>query len=95
MFPEPGTFIPTPEQLALREARRLKKQRTATNTGVASTPMNNEKGQIIARPWLTVPGNFSNAVRPVRIMTWNVRSIFLYRCAQHSVVQTYDQSSPC
>ncbi|KAH9984669.1 Endonuclease/exonuclease/phosphatase [Russula compacta] len=78
MFPQPGTFIPTPEQLALREARRLKKQSATTNTGVAP-PVNNEKGQIIARPWLTVPGNFSNAVRPVKIMTWNLLAQCLVR----------------
>ena len=81
----PGTFTPTPEQLALREARRLK---AATNA--ASTPpkslVNNEKGQIVPRPWLTVQDShtLANATHTAKIMTWNVRNFVFCSCV-HSV----------
>jgi hypothetical protein len=83
MTTESGTFTHTPEQLALREARRLKKERAATNAGVsaASSPsldilVNGVTGRIIERPWLAVQGSRPNAPRPARIMTWNVRELF-------------------
>jgi len=86
MSSDPGTFSPTTEQLVPRKARRSKKQKTASNadTGAASatTPsslVNNEKGQIVIRPWLAVQGpSPPNASRRVKIMTWNVRSFFYF-----------------
>jgi RNA exonuclease NGL2 len=69
MYPT-APFIPTPEQLALREARQLKKQKAAANAGVASSI--GARGQIIERPWLTVQPP-SKALQSVRVMTWNVR----------------------
>ena len=83
-----ATFTPTPEQLALREARRLKKQKAAANASTASSPPSAsleklEKGQIVARPWLTVQKNPSNASGSVRVMTWNVRNIYSQLCVQH------------
>jgi hypothetical protein len=83
-----ATFTPTPEQLALRDARRLKKQKAAANIGAASSTspasfVNLEKGQIIARPWLTVQDNPSNAPHSVRVMTWNVRKFYFQLCGQH------------
>jgi RNA exonuclease NGL2 len=76
----PGTFTPSPEQLALREARRLKKEKAATNAPVAtSTPPrylgNNEKGKIVLRPWLAVHDSLTNAHHTMKIMTWNVRNL--------------------
>jgi RNA exonuclease NGL2 len=83
MSPEPDTFTPTPEQLALREARRLKKLKAAANADVtpSTTPVNDEKGQIAARPWLAVQGSLPNARRRVKVMTWNVRRLlFPHHC---------------
>jgi len=86
MSPESETFTPTPEQHALREARRLKKLKAATNADVtpSTTPgslVNDEKGRIPARPWLAVQGSLPNARRRVKIMTWNVRRLlFPHRC---------------
>ena len=81
----PATFTPTPEQLALREARRLKKDKAATNAGVASSSLvNNEKGQIVPRPWLAIQDSPTNGTRPVKIMTWNVREFFFTTC-MHSI----------
>ncbi len=86
----PETFTPTPEQLALREARRLKKEKATTNAGASSsTPpsslVNNEKGQILPRPWLAVQDSLPNAAHTARIMTWNVRSSFYSCVLVHSV----------
>ncbi|KAI0002109.1 Endonuclease/exonuclease/phosphatase [Russula vinacea] len=76
----PATFTPTPEQLALREARRLKKDKAATNAGVASSSLvNNEKGQIVPRPWLAIQDSPTNGTRPVKIMTWNLLAQCLVR----------------
>jgi hypothetical protein len=73
LYSMPGTFTPTPEQLALREARRLQKEKAATN---ASPLVNNEKGQILSRPWLAVQDSHTNATLSTKIMTWNVRNLF-------------------
>lgn len=87
---KPGTFTPTPEQLALREARRLKKQKAATDaqagaTAASSTPpaslVNNEKGHIAPRPWLAVDSP-AHGTLPAKIITWNVR---LFSTRVHSV----------
>lgn len=82
----PRTFTPTPEQLALREARRLKKEKAATTA--ASTPpsslVNNEKGEILPRPWLAVQDSHTNVTRTAKIMTWNVRN-FVFCSCKHSV----------
>ncbi|KAF8507186.1 Endonuclease/exonuclease/phosphatase [Russula emetica] len=81
----PGTFTLTPEQLALREARRLKKEKAATNASVSSssTPpsslVNNEKGQILPRPWLAVQDSPTNATHTAKIMTWNLLAQCLVR----------------
>ena len=86
MTTEPESFSPTPEQLALREARRLKKLKAATNANVtpSTTPgslVNDEKGQIAARPWLAVQGSLPKAHRRVKVMTWNVRRLlFPHHC---------------
>lgn len=90
---ESRTFTPTPEQLTLREARRLKRQKTTnaeTDAASATTPsslVNNKKGQIVTRPWLEVQGlSPPNASRRVKIMTWNVRSFFNFHLTcVHSV----------
>jgi RNA exonuclease NGL2 len=78
----PQTFTPTPEQLALREARRLKKEKATTNA--SSTPpsslVNNEKGEILPRPWLAVQDSHTNATRTAKIMTWNVRNFVFCPC---------------
>jgi hypothetical protein len=96
MSSESGTFTPTPEQLALREARRLKKQQAA-NVATSSTPagplVNREKGHIVARPWLAVQGIPPIASGSVKIMTWNVRSFYFHLSRVHSVGETYDHSS--
>jgi hypothetical protein len=84
----PGTFTLTPEQLALREARRLEKEKAATNA--TSTPpkslVNNEKGQIPPRPWLAVQDSHTSATHTanLKIMTWNVRNFVFCSCV-HSV----------
>ena len=72
----PGAFTPTPEQLALREARRLQKEKTATNASATApkSHVNNEKGQIVPRPWLAVQDSLTNATHSAKIMTWNVRN---------------------
>ncbi len=82
----PGTFIPTPEQLALREARRLEKEKAATNATPPSSLVNNEKGQILPRPWLAVQDshNLTNATHTANIMTWNVRNFVFCSCV-HSI----------
>jgi hypothetical protein len=87
-----ATFTLTPEQLALQEVRRLKKDKAATSAGAASstapgTLVNNEKGQIVPRPWLALQDSPSptNGTRPVKIMTWNVRRIFFSSACVHSV----------
>jgi DNA-binding XRE family transcriptional regulator len=76
----PATFTPTPEQLALREARLLRKDKAAINAGVASSSLvNNEKGQVVPRPWLALqdsPTNGTVGTRPVKIITWNVSEVF-------------------
>ena len=77
----PGTFTPTPEQLALREARRLEKEKAATPP---RSLVNNEKGQILQRPWLAVQDSHTNATHTAKIMTWNVRN-FIFRSCVHSV----------
>ena len=82
------SFKPTPEQLALREARRLKKEKAAVNTGITSTTppdslVDNEKGHIAPRPWLAVQDSPPKATLPAKIMTWNVRFFFFTRV--HSV----------
>jgi hypothetical protein len=78
----PRTFTPTPEQLALREARRLKKEKATTNA--TSTPpsslVNNEKGEILPRPWLAVQDSHTNATLTAKIMTWNVRNFVFCPC---------------
>lgn len=85
-MPGPGTFTPTPEQLALREARRLAKEIAAANA--TSTPpkslVNNEKGQIVPRPWLAVQDSHTNTTHTVKIMTWNVRN-FVFCSSVHSI----------
>lgn len=86
MSSDPGMFTPTQGQLALREARRSKRQKAPpsadTDTTSATTPsalVNHEKGQIVTRPWLAVQGpSPPNAWRRVKIMTWNVRSFFYF-----------------
>lgn len=78
------SFKPTPEQLALREARRLKKEKkekAAVNAGLASTTppdslLDNERGHIVPRPWLAVQDSPLKATLPAKIMTWNVRFFF-------------------
>ena len=82
---DPGTYTPTPEQLALRGARRSKRQKAATDsdtdptTTAPSSLVNNEKGQIVTRPWLAVQGTSPpNASRRIKIMTWNVRSFYFH-----------------
>jgi hypothetical protein len=78
LYSMPGTFTPTPEQLALREARRLQKEKAATN---ATSPLvNNEKGQILSRPWLAVQDSHTNATLSTKIMTWNVRNFVFCSC---------------
>lgn len=84
MYPT-AAFRPTPEQLALREARQLKKQNATTNAGVASSIR--AKGQIIERPWLTVQDP-SKALQSVRILTWNVRN-FSVVCTASVIVQFF------
>ena len=75
---------PTSEQLALREARRLKKQQAKAEASAASSTVpppplvNLEKGQITPRSWLTVQDGHQNTSRSVRIMTWNVRNRLLF-----------------
>src|SRR5579863_5489992 len=82
---DPETFTPTPGQLALRGARRSKRQKAAMNADTgpapATTPslVNYEKGQIVTRPWLAVQGTSPpNASWRIKIMTWNVRSFFYF-----------------
>jgi hypothetical protein len=75
------TFTPTPEQVALREARRLKRQQAKAKAHAASSTaplVNLSKGQITPRSWLTVQDDHKTASRPVRIMTWNVRDHSLF-----------------
>jgi hypothetical protein len=75
------TFTPTPEQVALREARRLKKQKAKAEAHVASSKaplVNLSKGQITPRSWLTIQDDHQTSSRPVRIMTWNVRGHSLF-----------------
>jgi hypothetical protein len=75
---------PTSDQLALREARRLKKQqakaeaRAASSTAPPAPLVNLEKGQITPRSWLTVQDGHQTTSRSVRIMTWNVRDRLLF-----------------
>lgn len=79
------SFIPTPEQLALREARRLKKEKAAAPNADVVSPgslVSNEKGRIIERPWLSVQHGPPNSSRTARIMTWNVRNFHFHPCAQ-------------
>ncbi len=78
-----GPSTPTAEQLALRDARRLKKLQAKAEARAASLKapppplVNLEKGQIVPRSWLTVQDDHQTASRPVRIMTWNVRNRLL------------------
>ena len=80
------SFTPTSEQIALRDARRLKRQqakaeaRAASSTAPPAPLVNLSKGQITPRSWLTVQDGHQTASRPVRIMTWNVRDWFIIRC---------------
>ena len=76
----PGKFTPTPEQLAIREARRLEKEKAATNATSAPprSLVNNEKGQIVPRPWLAVQDSHINATLTAKIMTWNVRNLVFF-----------------
>ncbi|KAI9445288.1 Endonuclease/exonuclease/phosphatase [Lactarius indigo] len=73
-----ATFTPTSEQLALREARRLRRQQAKAEARAASLAapppplVDLEKGQIIPRSWLTVQDGHQTASQPVRIMTWNL-----------------------
>ncbi|KAN0135700.1 Endonuclease/exonuclease/phosphatase [Lactarius tabidus] len=76
------TFTPTPEQVALREARRLKKQKAKAEAHVASSKaplMNLSKGQITPRSWLTFQDDHQTSSCPVRIMTWNLLAQCLVR----------------
>jgi len=74
----PRTFTPTPEQLALREARRLQKEKAASSTTTPSSLVNNAKGQILPRPWLALQDSPTNATRTAKIMTWNVRNFVFF-----------------
>ncbi|KAH9175266.1 Endonuclease/exonuclease/phosphatase [Lactarius sanguifluus] len=73
-----ATFSPTSEQLALRDARRLKRQQAKAEARAAASAapppplVNLEKGQIVPRSWLTVQDGHQTTSRSVRIMTWNV-----------------------
>jgi hypothetical protein len=86
----PPTFTPSPEQLALREARRSEKEKAATSTPPKSL-VNNVKGQIVPRPWLTVQDSHTNATHSAKIMTWNVRNLVF--CV-HSAGQLLPALSP-
>ena len=72
-------MAPTQERIALREARRLKRQqekaeaKAVSSTAPPASLVNLSKGQITPRSWLTVQDGHQAASRPVRIMTWNVR----------------------
>ena len=91
----PGTFTPTPEQLALREARRLEKEKRAATNATSTPPkslVNNEKGQILPRPWLAVQDSHTNATHTAKIMTWNVRN-FVFCCSCVHRLDGY--RSPC
>lgn len=83
----PRTFTPTPEQLALREARRLQKEKAASSTTTPSSLVNNAKGQILPRPWLALQDSPTNVTCTAKIMTWNVRNfVFFCSCVHvHSV----------
>ncbi len=88
------SFTPTSEQLALREARRLEKQKAKAEARASSSRalaplVNLEKGQIIQRSWLTVQDVHRSASRPVRIMTWNVRNRLLLFSSHMSCVTTW------
>ncbi|KAH9039896.1 Endonuclease/exonuclease/phosphatase [Lactarius hengduanensis] len=80
-----ATFSPTSEQLALRDARRLKRQQAKAEARAAASAapppplVNLEKGQIVPRSWLTVQDGHQTTSRPVRIMTWNL----LAQCLVH------------
>ncbi|KAH8998879.1 Endonuclease/exonuclease/phosphatase [Lactarius hatsudake] len=75
----------TSEQLALRDARRLKRQQAkaeARAAALAAPPpplVNLEKGQIVPRSWLTVQDGHQTTSRSVRIMTWNLLAQCLVR----------------
>lgn len=84
LYNMPTTFTPTAEQLALREARRLKKEKTAANAGVSSSSLVNNR--IVPRPWLALQDSPTNATHTTKIMTWNVRNFNFFFCScVHSV----------
>ncbi|KAI0051675.1 Endonuclease/exonuclease/phosphatase [Auriscalpium vulgare] len=75
----PSDFRPTPEQLALQEARRLKKSKKhAQSVQPSSGAVQQDKGQILPRVWLKVQEPHAGGQR-FKLMTWNLLAQCLVR----------------
>ncbi|TFK41068.1 Endonuclease/exonuclease/phosphatase [Crucibulum laeve] len=74
------TFIPTPEQLMLSEARKAKKLREA-NTLLSANLKPDLPAQIISRPWISLESQqeLDIKLQRVKIMTWNLLAQCLVR----------------
>lgn len=69
-------YKPTPEQLALAEARRLKKERLAAQT-TSAVPGSERQSTIKPRDWLEVQSTAKREVDfCVKVFTWNVCGCF-------------------
>ncbi|KAF8078530.1 Endonuclease/exonuclease/phosphatase [Lyophyllum atratum] len=74
----PRRFQPTPEQLALSELRKAKKEK---NAALSQQPENSDAGSIIERPWIPIQPSHEpqhNAQR-VKVLTWNLLAQCLVR----------------
>lgn len=68
----------TPEQLAKREERKLKKlaegnPKAAQHEYSLLALPNHEMGRVLTRPWVTVGALRQSSVQNVTVKTWNVR----------------------
>ncbi|KAI0068339.1 Endonuclease/exonuclease/phosphatase [Artomyces pyxidatus] len=71
-------FQPTPEQVALQEARRLKKLQTASSRPIVPA-VDLRKGKIVERPWVAVQEGREPCVQRITLMTWNLLAQCLVR----------------
>jgi len=65
-------FQPTPEQLALSEQRKAKKEK---NAALPQQPENSDAGRIIERSWIPIQSSHERQhdAQRVKVLTWNVR----------------------
>lgn len=71
----------TPEQIALQQERKRKKELAKQLASTAAAPTvadgTNDGGNILLREWVKLR-DARNGFSPLKVMTWNVRATCLY-----------------